>query len=329
MLPHARTLLLIALSAMLLPSYAHAQEGDGSTGNDATPLQRPTLLQPAENGLLWQGLPAPPALQAVSRATADQFWRTLQAEQIEHRYIVGSCEDRAQYVSLMLRRAGIASGKIWVIAPSRYTLLSRELISVQDPYGVTPSVTWGHHVAPIIEVLHESRVDTLVIDQSFSPGGFLTLDQWFERLNSPRSIYFVTGVNDYLFKSANGLIVYGNNTGLNPIPTDTLPTWFPNVLTGDFQPYNYSSNGAWITGGMATNDVAMQIFEGSLPRVATPAERQILGTALRSEKGMDALVGTELVSGLTPATLSALRSYFQARVRHWDTRLQALNRVQG
>lgn len=330
MRPHLNSSTRAVLCALALTGCAPVQLAAPyafAPATEAAPpasTQRPLRLMLGESGLIEGQLPSLPYLQAVDSAAADRFWNTLQAERIEYRYIVGSCEDRAQYINLMLREAGIYTGKVWVIAPARYTLMANELISVQDPYGIGGDVTWGHHVAPIFEMEHGGRVDTMVVDQSFSPDRPLTLDEWLARLDTPRSVYFFTTSDDYLFNSLDGLKV------TNPTArSDTLamPLWFPNVLTGDFMTYGYGLHGVDITGGMAKNDVALQIHEGRLPSTPGADERGVLARILRSENEMNALLGTNPYPGLSAETLTALRGYYQERIGHWDARLRRLSNV--
>ncbi|RII24982.1 MAG: hypothetical protein CXR30_19365, partial [Geobacter sp.] len=139
-----------------------------------SPLAAQNLLLPRylvleQNNLKNCCLPAVPKLNSISEDKANQFFHLLIKEGIEYRDVNRSCEDRAQYINLMLRKNGITSAKVWIIAPARYTLLSRELIKVNDPFGVFGQVTWGYHVAPIIQVRRGAKTELLVIDQLFSP----------------------------------------------------------------------------------------------------------------------------------------------------------------
>jgi hypothetical protein len=276
-----------------------------------------------ENRLLIGGLPRPPQLEAISEARADAFFAALRAEKVEYRYVVGSCEDRAHFIAMMARKAGIPVGKVWAIAPKRYTLLNRSLLEVRDPSGVTNGVTWGHHVAPVVRVMRDGEPRTLVIDQTFSPEEYMTLDAWSGSLGNSRALFFFSGVDDYLFNSLDGLNVWKNpQTPGEANESLQLPKWMPNLLTGDFMYYTPSNHDGYITGGLAQDQLAMHIFTGGVT-AASPDERQRLLQAIRTEDGLAQLAdGT--YSGLAPTTREAITGYYSARKLHWENRLRSL-----
>ncbi len=316
-----RTLLSIACGLVL---------GFGATDLSAfaADVELPRRIRVDENDLLLGGLPATPELKPSTAAALTGFFSELVAEKIEYRYIVGSCEDRTHYITLMLKKRGIDAGKVWVIAPARYTLLSRELITLKDPYGVVDKVSWGHHVAPIVRVKDGSGPEKLlVIDQSLSPAVPLELNEWLRKLNSPASLYFLTSESDYLFKSLDGLKVYNNTQLAGPGSMD-MPNWMTNILTGDFMKYSFELKGQEVANGMATNDAAMAIFKKQQSAGDT-AEKRALLNALAKESELNSLLTAGTHPGVSSVTIQEIQAQYKARLAHWKERLRQLSGAPG
>jgi Glutaminase len=265
--------------------------------------------------------------------TADQakaFFAAVEAEKIESRYIVGSCEDRAHFVALMAMKAGIPVAKVWGIAPKRYTLLSQELFKVKDASGVVDYVTWGHHVAPVFLVKHgDGDIRTVVLDLAFDPKDYISLDAWTKKLGTDRGKFFFTSPLNYLFASLDGVngsgrIISGPE-GCSPnCQLHTLPTWFPNILTGDMADYSSAINDPWIASGMAQDDLAMKVFDTLTTFPA--ADRSTLKKAIQTENGLARLAGvaSPQFEELSSATLQSLKAYYQQRKAHWTNRITTL-----
>jgi hypothetical protein len=331
--------------ALLVCSDVCLAWGDTPTNRpDSTPTSRntpslraepfppasPQFIAVDENQLLLEGLPGTPSLTPVSLARASEFFAAVGREGIEGRYIIGSCEDRAHLIALMAHKAGLPVGKVWAIAPARYTLLSRELFRVSDPSGVTDNVLWGHHVAPVLRVDHgDGNVRNVVIDLAFNTAGYLSLQEWTGRLGSPRGLFFFSDVNAWLFKSLDDLIVWDNRPANDPnrLPTDPptmrMPRWMPNILTGDFMTYDPGVHDRLIAAGMAQDDVAMRIFS-NLPNYSA-AESAVLKGLIRSEDGISKIMSETQIMGLSAETRRELNEHYQTRVAHWVARLAALN----
>ncbi|HEY0011663.1 MAG TPA: protein-glutamine glutaminase family protein [Allosphingosinicella sp.] len=294
------------------------------------PPVSPQFITIGENNLVPGGEPSEIALQTVPLARATAFFSTLRQEAIEARYIIGSCEDRAHYIAMMAQRAGLSVGKVWAIAPARYTLLSRELIRVSDPSGITEQVTWGHHVAPVLRVDRgQGDVRTVVIDLAFHGSGFLDLDEWTGRLG-PRALFFFTGADMWLFNSLDALQVSDprpandRNRRSDDPASVTMPRWMPNILTGQFMRYDPQIHNKYISAGMAQDDIAMRVFTGLATYPET--DRSGLRNLLQTEDGVKSLVADGPVTGVSAGTQRALQSYYRTRESHWAARLAALNR---
>ncbi|KRB86532.1 hypothetical protein ASE00_07485 [Sphingomonas sp. Root710] len=280
-----------------------------------------------ENNLLLGGMPDNPASGIATKAQIDAFFALLQAEKVEYRYVVGSCEDRAHFVAMLARKNNLPVSKIWAIAPARASLLSRQLLHVKDPLGLTSEISWGHHVAPVILVATDAAEPTaMVIDQSISPEAPIKLRDWMSALGTPGATYLVTGTNDYLFNSLNGLTVYDNGSG-SPSPMSfTLPAWLPNILTGDFQKYSLQSQSSVdsvIAEGMAMNDLALAIYEVRLS--VSSSDQAALKDVIKTEAAMTKLVSTGDVPSVSTAGRKSAQAFFAKRKTHWQERLTALH----
>lgn len=313
--------LILLLTGMLsaLPGNANAEPFPPTT---------PEFVTVDENSLFLGSLPDAPTHETITRSQLMSLLTAIKAEGLEYRYIIGSCEDRAHFITMIAKKAGLPISKIWAIAPARTTLLSRELITVADPYGVVKSVTWGHHVAPVVLLENGTpEPDALVIDLSLSPNAAMPLRAWIQAINSPRSSFFATGDNDYLFYSLNGFNIYNNGSptvnylGEREADALLMPSWFPNILTGDFQKYDLGNWDEAIAAGLATNDLAMAIFDDKLK--VDKKDATLLHTAILEEDSINSLVANPPGAGLTAQGSQAVKTFFSDRKSHWLGRIAA------
>lgn len=288
------------------------------------PPTSPEFVQVEENKLLLGGLPDQPASGVATKAQIESFFGRVQAEKIEHRYLIGSCEDRAHFIAMLARKYNLPVSKVWAIAPARVSLLSRQLIRVKDPLNLVPEVTWGHHVAPVILMSNgTSEPEAMVIDQAISPTAPIRLRDWMAALATPRATYLVTGSNDYLFNSLDGLTVYDNRSDSPSPPSVALPGWIPNILTGDFQKYSSKTDDA-IAGDMALDDLALAIFEKRLGVSASDATA--LREILKTEVAMKNLVSPAgVVPPVSAAGVQSARAFHSSRKIHWQGKLTGLH----
>jgi len=285
--------------------------------------QSQTLIEIEENSLLLGGKPAMPYFIPVPFSSLDSLFAFIQNEKIEHRYVNGSCEDRAHYISLLLKKMNVESGKIWNYAPARVTLISNELFKVNDPYGISDTVVhWGYHVAPVFTAINEQgQIDTLVIDQSFSPHGFLHYKNWLKLMKCPRSVYTFTGIESYLFNSLNGLTIYDNKK--NPPRSQTMPEFLPQIITGDF--WQLNSANKYVQAGLAINDLAYYIATAASSGKYAARERTYLLNLIKNIKNLDLFTKTPRPPELSINTHRALSSYYKERFNHWDAKYSLLN----
>lgn len=123
--------------------------------------------------------------RVLSKDSADIIFKNIQNASIfEFKYTRGGCDYRAHAVYLMLRKMGFTTFKIWNFASSKIFLAGKDfnthnlLLSVKDQLNLSTNsqyyvdcnikidenVNWGYHVAPVILVKNNLKVDTLVVD---------------------------------------------------------------------------------------------------------------------------------------------------------------------
>lgn len=273
------------------------------------------LISNEEYQLLLGAAPLVPMLEPVTFMERQEIFNAVKEENLEYRYINGACEDRAHYLSLLLKKYGVMSAKVWNFAPARYSFASIELFDLPDPFDITGNVTWGYHVAPMLKAYNEQgEVETLVIDQSFNQESFLTLDEWLGKMNCPRAIYLLTDINSYLFNSLDSFLEYNETAPNDP------PALIPSIITGNF--WSLLPGDDFVEKGLSINDLALQIFEikDGLPQ----QEKDFLYNLL---KDIDELI--RLVNGPKPAVLGKqtfdhLTGFYADRCVHWAARLARL-----
>lgn len=276
------------------------------------------LISPEDYSSLLASSPYVPFLEPLPFEMRAKIFEMVKSENIEYRYINGSCEDRAHFICLLLRKVGIFTGKIWNFAPARYSLLSDELFNIPDPFGISETTDWGYHVAPYFTAYNEEgNVETLVIDQSFNPEGLLLQEEWLERINCPKSLYLLTDVDCYLFNSLDGFLE--ENTE-KPLGQYYPPTYLPSIITGNFWYLNVGDD--YVQRGLAINDLALKIHEGKgsfddtewvfLEKLLTNFDWLVNYTFL--PKPVD----------LSDETNDALMQFYNERYNHWSNRLWEL-----
>lgn len=104
--------------------------------------------------------------------------------------------------------------------------------------------------------------------------------------------------------------------------TVKLPSWMPNLLTGDFTTYSPLSHHAWVAGGLARDQLALFVHTGQIGALSAD-EREILVKAIRGEDGLKLLAEGQL-PGISAGARSRAQSYYAARYTHWSQRLRAI-----
>ena len=271
------------------------------------------LISPEDYVLLLGAKPPTPELTPISFAEREELLDLVIAENIEYRYINGSCEDRAHYISLLLKKHQVTTGKIWNFAPARYSLSSDELFNMPDPLGISENTTWGYHVAPFLTAYNEhGEIETLVIDQSLSADALMTIDEWLALMNCPRSIYLLTDADSYLFFSLNNYLMQDESA-----PADEWPAFLPSIITGNF--WNLAPGDDYVQKGLSINDLALEIF--SIKNQLPAHEEAYLHELLKNIDDVIRLTEVTKPAELSSKTYRSLISYYDQRYAHWNDRV--------
>lgn len=276
--------------------------------------ERP-LISTEDHNLLLGAKPFAPILEPISLADSKAILELVKSENIEYRYINGSCEDRAHYISLLLGKEGILTGKVWNFAPARYSLISTELFHVNDPFGISENTNWGYHVAPYFSSYSESgEIINVVIDQSFSPDSLLDMDQWLEKFNCPRAMHLLTDMDSYLFNSLYGNLRDNVSDYYQPL------IYEPCIITGNFWRLNVGDD--YVQRGLSINDLALKIH---FMKEALPIEEQIfLQKILTNFEWLVNYTFWPKPEELSDQTNDALMLYYNERYTYWSNRLAKL-----
>lgn len=157
-----------------------------------------------------------------------------------YKYKQGNCHNIAHFCSQVLTQKGIKHKKIWSFAPARYVKYSRESINRPDPnqLAINGNLSWGYHVAIVIENGSNSLVYDYIIDES-QP---VTLMDWCKEMNVSKSKIEIVDAANYLFFSLR-----------KKIPTT------------DFKYFHYEDNckeDMWLEKGLAINETAYDFMNG-------------------------------------------------------------------
>jgi hypothetical protein len=269
-------------------------------------------LKPEENKLKLGGLPESPILESISNQKAKEVFDIIKNESIEYRYINGSCEDRAHFISMILEKNKIKVGKIWAFAPSKYSLISKKMIEIKDPYNINDTVKWGYHVAPILIV----ESDSVVIDLSFNNKNYIRKKEWLDKLNTPEAIYFYSKTKDYLFNTLGGLRVWDNN--LNPAPSYVIPKFIPDIISGDF--WSLFPDNDYVYKGLAINDLALKIYNLSKTNINTEDKNYLIKIVTSIDSIQNEIANKDSNNNLSDETFEQLKKYYSNRFIHWKSR---------
>jgi hypothetical protein len=272
-----------------------------------------------EYNQLFNTKPLIPYLNAVAFEQRPEIFGLLAAENIEYRYLNGSCEDRTHLLCLILKKAGIDSGKIWNFAPARYTLLSNELFQIQDPLDISNPLYWGYHVSPYIQSFDENGfVETLIFDLAFDTANFLSIGQWQEKMNCQRALYLQTDLDNYLFYSIESYSLRSAKLGNHPVYN--IPAPQPSIITGDF--WKLAPEETLVQNGLAINDLAMHIFNTKSEMNAT--EQIYLSETLTNIDWLDGFVFCPKPPEISEQLHAKLIGFYKMRFEFWENKIKDL-----
>lgn len=167
----------------------------------------------------------------------DEIRRTLYPV---YRYLQGNCHCNAHLASLILRSRGIAHKKIWIFAPSRYSVKSNESFRIYDRNQISPNgwINWGYHVAPMISIEGKD----FIFDYNFSETSPLSLSEWLS--------YFCLNKFKCVIEEADNFLFY---TRLEDEKQVFDNSFYP--LEGECL-----QNG-WLEKGLAVNETALTMYQ--------------------------------------------------------------------
>lgn len=271
---------------------------------------------------LFNNKPLIPYLQVVEYNQRQQIFDLIVAENIEYRYLNGSCEDRTHLICLLLKKAGFNSGKIWNFAPARYTLLSNELFQIKDPLGISNPLFWGFHVSPyILSYNQNGDLETLIFDLSFDSQKFLSITEWQTAMSCPRALYLQTDLENYLFYSIESYSLRSAKVGNNPVYN--IPAAQPSIITGDF--WKLAPEETQVQNGLAINDLAMYIYNIKPKMNAT--EQKYLSETLTNIDWLDGFVFCPKPPEISEKLHAELIGFYKQRFAYWENKIIELSGV--
>jgi hypothetical protein len=269
---------------------------------------------------LFNTKPLIPYLQVVEYQQRQYIFDLIVAENIEYRYLNGSCEDRTHLICLLLKKAGFDSGKIWNFAPARYTLLSNELFQIHDPLGISNPLYWGFHVSPyILSYNQNGNLETLIFDLSFDTQKFLSITEWQAIMNCPRALYLQTDLEHYLFYSIESYSLRSAKIGNNPVYN--IPAIQPSIITGDF--WKLAPDETLVQNGLAINDLAMYIYNTKSKMNA--AEQKYLSETLTNIDWLDGFVFCPKPRDISQQLHTELLGFYKTRFDFWENKIKELS----
>jgi hypothetical protein len=168
--------------------------------------------------------------------------------QIEFNFPQGGCQQRAQIMSMFLKKKfNIDHCKVWLFPPVALYMGDGRTLFMEDKNEMTPNnrIEWNYHVAPVVRSLSGDVLTTMVIDPSINNKEPLPLDNWFAAIgNSSVSKYSFLLPDKYFF-----YCLYTSN--------DMLTTLFDGTF------FNYDNSlidDLAVEKGLAINDMAIKII---------------------------------------------------------------------
>jgi hypothetical protein len=271
---------------------------------------------------LFNTKPLIPYLQVVEYNQRQHIFDLIVAENIEYRYLNGSCEDRTHLICLLLKKAGFDSGKIWNFAPARFTLLSNELFRIKDPLGISNPLFWGFHVSPyILSYNQNGDLETLIFDLSFDSQKFLSIAEWQAEMNCPRALYLQTDLENYLFYSIESYSLRSAKIGNNPVYN--IPAAQPSIITGDF--WKLAPEETLVQNGLAINDLAMHIY--NTKSKMNDAEQKYLSETLTNIDWLDGFIFCPKSPEISEQLHAELIGFYKQRFEYWENKIIELSGV--
>jgi hypothetical protein len=188
-------------------------------------------------------------LKSYNSLDIQQVFNSIYKTGIEFNYPQGGCQQRAQIMSMLLNQVyEIEHCKVWLFAPSDLYFKDNRKLIISDKNNLSKNnkIAWGYHVAPVVLVKQEDKLDTMVLDPSIKNDGPIALREWFKTMqNSNVSKYTFLNPDRYFFNAQ-----YDQEGNLTT------------VINGYFYSYDQSSkDDLTMEKGLAVNDMAMYMYK--------------------------------------------------------------------
>jgi hypothetical protein len=209
--------------------------------------------------------------KTISRDSADLLFKKIKESTVfEFNYTRGGCDYRAHAVYLLLKKQGISTFKIWNFASSKVWNYSKEFIipdinfnqhnllltandrinlSTESSYysecgnnSIKNTIHWGYHVAPVLLIKNEEKIDTLVVDPAM-----------FDNLVKPK-----TWLEAQLQEKSNSYYTFLDGALIS------FQTSSVNTLTGLFYDDTYSIEQKWIEQSLSKGKVFVEYYENEI-----------------------------------------------------------------
>lgn len=175
---------------------------------------------------------------------------------IEWRYSYAGCEKRAHAVSLLLNGKKVKHYKIWNFDPALISIFNKQQQpTVKSKVGLSPTISWGYHVAILVFVKVGTEAKPMVIDPALD-NKILTQKAWLDLQNAPNSYYTYLDPQWYTFTSTDKYKYYCSN-----VPYQ-FPPCMHALFTGDFFLNDgISRDSLWVEEALAVNEIAVNIID--------------------------------------------------------------------
>lgn len=165
-------------------------------------------------------------------------------KQLRHTYLYpqGNCHNVSHFVSILLNRLGVPHRKVWMFAPCRYDIRSKESICLPDPNGLGSRglISWGYHVGLLID---DTDKGGCVFDYFINHNRPMGLLEWTNALPLSRHQLQIEASESYLFH------------------TDPHPAQCEGLFNGRFFRYEGDARQyEWMEKGLAVNQTAYDFF---------------------------------------------------------------------
>ncbi|WP_333577774.1 protein-glutamine glutaminase family protein [Sphingobacterium sp.] len=152
-------------------------------------------------------------LKTYSYAEVKKAFDEILKSGLEFNYPQGGCQNRAQYMSLLLeKKLNIQHAKIWLFSPADLYAGNQTSLEIADKNQLAPESTikWLYHVAPCVLTNENGKIDTLVIDPSLDNSQPMKLSSWLKSMkNANVSKYTFLNPKLYFFETTNNNIISG------------------------------------------------------------------------------------------------------------------------